>query len=158
MIKNKTNKNKSISKSTKRLNWFANFSFWWGLLYTIVFILAVIADPKVLFGDGVFWSSLFSAFFVSILPLGAGIFLRKKVRKLIEIENLVNMEKIVLNIAERNKGFVTPALVSVKASVSTDEASEAIENLVVKGLLIPFVSDEGAVVFKCADFLNISKN
>ncbi len=148
-------KNKTVSKKTKTFKWFADFSFWWGAFYSVIFVIAVIADPKIMFGDGAFWNTLVTAFFISILPFGAGYFMRKKVKKLIHLEELVNLEKIVLNIAQRNKGFVSAGLVSVKATIPFEQANEAIESLVIKGILLPNVTEEGSIIYKCSDLVNL---
>jgi len=67
-----------------------------------------------------------------------------------------SLEQIILRIAKRNKGPVSPSEVSLETSVSMDDAKSALEKLVEKGFAELRVRTSGQMVYVIPDFLDTS--
>jgi hypothetical protein len=65
-----------------------------------------------------------------------------------------SLEQVILRVAKRNKGPVSPSEVSLETSVSMDEAKATLEKLVEKGFAEMRVRKNGQMAYVIPDFLD----
>lgn len=92
---------------------------------------------------------------VAILGIAAGVIWyrdknRKKLqqRQHIERQDRESAEKIVLRVAARNQGFVTPMEVVLESDLSLEEAGDILEQLRKKGYAKLRVAENGSYVYQ----------
>ena len=143
---------KKVSFKTKLLKFLSEVSFWWGVAITPTFFIMGVSEIASGSSDIATWLS--ATIIAGVLPLVAGYVGRKRIKKLIELESIIDLERIALNIAQANRGILNITLLSVRAEMSIEEAKATLENLVESGVLSPEINDEGSVIYICKDLIN----
>ena len=67
-----------------------------------------------------------------------------------------NIEKIILKIARRNSGLISPGEVALESNYSVDQAREELEKMAARGMVEMLIRPSGVIVFKFPEFENNS--
>lgn len=62
------------------------------------------------------------------------------------IEQFRQMDSVVLSLAKKNKGYLTPSILSIEATVAVEEAKKILDTYVERGIAQVEVTEEG--IFK----------
>lgn len=73
-------------------------------------------------------------------------------------EEQIQNERIVLNIARKNNGVVTPSLLTIESSLSIDKSEELLQNLASRGIATMDIQESGRVEYTFIEFLPSSRN
>lgn len=143
---------KGASLKTKMLKFLSDVSFWWGSVFTSAMTIGSLVDRDFPY-DGRIAPLILGTAIGGVLPLLLGYFGRKKLKRLIQLENIVDLERITLIVAQSNNGTLSPTLLSMKADISIEEAKQTLESLVEKGVATVDINNDGTVVYIFKDLM-----
>ncbi|MBN1697397.1 MAG: TM2 domain-containing protein [Spirochaetales bacterium] len=69
-----------------------------------------------------------------------------------------SLERIILKVAKKNSGFVTPAEVVIESDLTMDQAKEYLEKLAKKGYAEMRVKTNGVIVYCFPEFMTETKS
>ncbi|MBN1700066.1 MAG: hypothetical protein JW881_21325 [Spirochaetales bacterium] len=103
-------------------------------------------------GFGTFFTGLVPSVVLLFLGKKKQLLLREKYEAQIASNKIQKTEKVILSIAQKNKGKVTPALVALEADIGIEEAHKKLDELVRRGFVSMEVTKGGAVVYIVPEF------
>lgn len=90
---------------------------------------------------------------LGIIPLGGGIVLFRNVRNSEKRNNVEFTERIILSLASKNNGTLTPLVVAQNTTFNSEESKVLLDQFVIKGHAQIEVNEYGAIEYQFTDFL-----
>ena len=118
-----------------------------GLVFTIGFGIALVYTES--------WWFIFPMMFAGVLPVVKGIqgmLSAARERRGSPIEDEASAEKEILRLAKGEGGKVTPALIALHTSLSTDRAEEILQKMVKKNYAVMQITEDGRIVYEFPEF------
>jgi len=89
---------------------------------------------------------------LGVFPTVLGTYLLVSAQQKTKKEKAIEIQKTVLALAAQQNGFVSPAEVAMKASISLEKAQEFLENLQTKGFFELRITQKGDVLYRLSGF------
>lgn len=89
---------------------------------------------------------------LGVFPTVLGTYLLVSAQQKTKKEKAIEIQKTVLALAAQQNGFVLPAEVAMKASISLEKAQEFLENLQTKGFFELRITQKGDVLYRLSGF------
>lgn len=133
----------------------ANILFYWGAVTTVLILIGLLAGTDT---DSI-GNLLSGTFFIGILPMGIGLYLKMKVKKKLEGKDALHekkkyaiKEKKVIMAAIDNSGILTLSKAALGLGSSLDDTKKFMETLVTKGYCIIDVNDKGVIEYRFPEY------
>jgi hypothetical protein len=135
----------------------SNILFYWGLITTVLILIGMFSGEK---PDSGYGNLLLGTFFIGILPMGIGYYLKQKVKKKLagkdaihEKKKIAAMEKKVINAAIKHKGILTLTQASLSTNVNLDDTKSFMETMVSKGYCNLDFNEDGIIEYRFPEFI-----
>jgi len=118
-----------------------------GLVLSIGFGIAWAATDK--------WYFVFPLIFAGILPAARGLqamLARQRERRVPKVKGDAGDEKEILRVAKAEGGRVTPALIALQTSLSTERAEEILHKMVKRNFALMQITSEGRLEYEFPEF------
>ena len=100
------------------------------------------------------WGWIFPLMFLGVLPAVKGLqgMISNRAKKLDPLQQAASAEKEILQLAKSEGGTVTPALVALHTSLTTEKAEAILQSFVKKSYAVMQVTDDGRVEYEFPEF------
>lgn len=82
------------------------------------------------------------------VPIGSGVWLIRRLRKVVAARDRAGREKVVLQLAAGRQGVLTVPEVAAHSALTLEQAKETLDELNLKGVNQMDVSDAGIIVYR----------